>query len=83
MYSGIIKTYFPKKGYGFIIPDQDLGRDVFFHVSGCLVKSQNDIFVGLRVTFELGRPVKLATLPPAVYVRLEPVDTTVLAGGAQ
>lgn len=32
-HTGIVKWYSPDKGYGFIIPDTNMGDDVFVHAT--------------------------------------------------
>jgi CspA family cold shock protein len=50
MHQGIVKTFFPEKGFGFIKPDD--GRDdVFFHVNQ--VQNSASPRVDQRVSFDL------------------------------
>lgn len=65
-HSGVVKTYFDDKGYGFIEPDQS-GEDAFFHVSD-VEADEGDLEDGQRVSFSLtsGREG-----PQAVDVRVE------------
>jgi CRISPR-associated protein Cmr6 len=65
-HSGVIKTYFDEKGYGFIKPDRG-GDDAFFHVSD-VEAEESDLEGGQRVSFALtsGREG-----PQAVDVRVE------------
>jgi len=52
MYSGIIKTYDAKKGYGFIVPD-DGGHDVFVSKHLLLADLQNTLQAGQACSYDL------------------------------
>jgi cold shock CspA family protein len=65
METGIIKSYWPRRGFGFIIPD-DGRQDVFMHVSAFQDNPNSDLEIlqlpelaGLRVRFE-AKPRNLA-----------------------
>lgn len=48
---GKIKTIVSEKGYGFITPEGG-GKDIFFHVTGLVDVSLNDLRAGDQVEFE-------------------------------
>lgn len=52
MQTGKIKWFNPKKGYGFIIP-QDSDRDVFFHVTSMSEGNSKQLSDGQVVSFEI------------------------------
>ena len=52
MAQGKIKWFDPKKGYGFITPD-DGGKDAFLHISALETAGISQLEVGQRVTYEL------------------------------
>ena len=63
--TGIVSTYFPNKGYGFILADVDRASR-FFHVNHA-VKNYHPR-VGDRVQFTLDAPVRLGQPDQAVDV---------------
>ena len=69
-YSGIIRTFIPRRQFGFILRDD--GKDFFFH----LAEFHGTPTLGQRVEFELGPAVKLGMPDQAVEV-------TPVTGGAQ
>ena len=52
MAQGKIKWFDPKKGYGFITPD-DGGKDAFLHISALETAGINQLEVGQAITYEL------------------------------
>ena len=52
MAQGKIKWFDPKKGYGFITPD-DGGKDAFLHISALETAGISQLEVGQSVTYEL------------------------------
>ena len=52
MAQGKIKWFDPKKGYGFITPD-DGSKDAFLHISALDKAGINQLEVGQAVTYEL------------------------------
>ena len=52
MAQGKIKWFDPKKGYGFITPD-DGSKDAFLHISALEEAGINQLEVGQAVTYEL------------------------------
>ena len=52
MAQGKIKWFDPKKGYGFITPD-DGGKDAFLHISALETAGINQLEVGQAVSYEL------------------------------
>lgn len=52
MAQGKIKWFDPKKGYGFISPD-DGSKDAFLHISALEKAGINQLEVGQTVTYEL------------------------------
>ena len=52
MAQGKIKWFDPKKGYGFISPD-DGSKDAFLHISALEKAGINQLEVGQAVTYEL------------------------------
>ncbi len=58
MSTGIVKWFSPRKGYGFIIPD-DGGEDLFVHRSEIKMDGYVTILEeGHRVEFEIGEGEK-------------------------
>lgn len=54
MATGKVKWYDPKKGYGFIQPD-DGGKDIFVHVSAVNAAGIQGLAEGERVSYESER----------------------------
>ena len=52
MSQGKIKWFDPKKGYGFITPD-DGSKDAFLHISALETAGISQLEVGQSVTYEL------------------------------
>ena len=52
MAQGKIKWFDPKKGYGFITPD-DGSKDAFLHISALETAGINQLEVGQAVSYEL------------------------------
>jgi CspA family cold shock protein len=52
MAQGKIKWFDPKKGYGFITPD-DGGKDAFLHISALETAGISQLEVGQAITYEL------------------------------
>ena len=52
MAQGKIKWFDPKKGYGFITPD-DGSKDAFLHISALETAGISQLEVGQSVTYEL------------------------------
>jgi len=52
MAQGKLKWFDPKKGYGFITPD-DGSKDAFLHISALEKAGINQLEVGQAVTYEL------------------------------
>ena len=52
MPTGKVKWFDPKKGYGFIIPD-DGGRDLFVHITAVQKAGYTDLVQGVRVSYEI------------------------------
>jgi len=69
-YSGIIRTFFPNRHFGFIVRGDD-AKDIFFH--------QTDFHgmptLGQQVEFELGPAVMLGK--PEQAVRVKPIASAV------
>ena len=68
---GKVKWFSADKGYGFIIPDRQIGEDVFVHISAVRRSGLEALDKDQRVSFHIkdnkGRPVavKLTVLPAA------------------
>ncbi len=52
MKNGTVKWFDPKKGFGFIVPD-DGGNDVFVHYSALNMKGFKTLDEGDKVQYEL------------------------------
>lgn len=52
MSTGIVKWFNPKKGFGFIQPEQG-GKDVFVHITALQDAGISDLNDGQRVSYEL------------------------------
>tara|TARA_B100001989_G_C24528639_1_gene460234 strand:+ start:1480 stop:1689 length:210 start_codon:yes stop_codon:yes gene_type:complete len=50
--TGTVKWFDPKKGFGFIVPD-DGGQDVFVHISAVEAAGMNGLDEGQKISFEL------------------------------
>ncbi len=61
MPTGIVKSFNPSKGFGYIVPDEG-GNDVFVHISVVERAGLTNLNEGHRVEYELvtGRDGKLA-----------------------
>ena len=53
MAQGKLKWFDPKKGYGFITPDDD-SKDVFLHISALEEAGIDTLQEGEAVSFEIG-----------------------------
>ena len=47
---GTVKFYNPSKGFGFITPDDDGGKDVFVHATTLVAANISALFEGDRVS---------------------------------
>ena len=72
-YSGIIKTFFRHRLFGFIL--QDDGKEIFFHQTDF---EKGTPILGERVAFELGDPAKLGM--PKQAVNITTVSTAAAEG---
>lgn len=52
MHTGTVKWFDPKKGFGFITPD-DKGQDVFVHISAVQAAGRNTLLEKQKVRYEL------------------------------
>ena len=52
MPTGVVKWYYPTKGFGFIAPDGG-GKDVFVHVSAVQRAGHGDPQEGDRISYDL------------------------------
>jgi CspA family cold shock protein len=61
MATGVVKWFDPKKGFGFIQPD-DGGRDVFVHISAVQTAGMQGLIDGQRISYEVlpGRQGKVS-----------------------
>ena len=61
MATGVVKWFDPKKGFGFIQPD-DGGRDVFVHISAVQNAGMQGLNEGQKVSYEAtpGRQGKIS-----------------------
>lgn len=50
-YTGSIKWFSEKKGYGFVLPETG-GKDVFLHISG--IQGGSPVTEGQKVVYDLG-----------------------------
>ncbi len=50
--TGTVKWFDPKKGFGFIVPD-DGGQDIFVHISAVEAAGMNGLDEGQKVSFDL------------------------------
>jgi CspA family cold shock protein len=53
MATGVVKWFNPTKGYGFIVPDDGAGSDVFVHISAVEKAGLNTLNDGQKVGYEL------------------------------
>ena len=51
---GTVKWFDPRRGYGFIQPE-DGSQDVFVHISAVERSGMNNLHEGQRISFELER----------------------------
>lgn len=67
---GILKTYFPKRGFGFI-KSLESDQDFFFHIKSCSIPEEK-LVEGLEVQFEIGQhPVTYRELAQTVSLRIK------------
>lgn len=67
MYTGVIKSFNPTRGFGFILPSSG-GPDLFMHVNNlCRGVDEAEVREGAEVSFELGEGEKG---PKAVDIRV-------------
>ena len=52
MNTGTVKWFNETKGYGFIQPD-DVGKDVFVHISAVERAGMRNLIEGQRITYEI------------------------------
>ncbi len=57
MSTGIVKWFSPRKGFGFIVPD-DGGEDLFVHRSEIKMDGYITLDEGQKVEFEIGQGEK-------------------------
>ncbi|MDH5723684.1 MAG: cold-shock protein [Alphaproteobacteria bacterium] len=50
--TGTVKWFDPKKGFGFIVPD-DGGQDVFVHITAVEAAGMKSLDEGQKVSFDL------------------------------
>ena len=50
--TGIIVSWIERKKFGFILPDDSNGEEIFLHISDC--PNGQPVTVNTRVSFELG-----------------------------
>jgi len=53
MATGVVKWFNPTKGYGFIVPDDGNGSDIFVHISAVEAAGCNTLNDGQKVSYEL------------------------------
>lgn len=51
-FTGIVRWFSNKKGYGFIAPDQE-GTDIFFHYSGIAMEGYKTLKLNDKVEFSI------------------------------
>lgn len=71
MTTGIVKWFNPRKGFGFIQPD-DGGKDIFVHISAVHRGGLQTLETGAQISYELaterGKPVAV-NLKPATQAQ--------------
>jgi cold shock CspA family protein len=72
-YSGTIRTFIPRRKFGFILRD-DNGKEVFFHQMDF---EKGTPVLGQRVGFELGPAVRLGM--PEQGINVTPVSDAIFA----
>ena len=51
---GVVSWFDPKKGYGFITPDDNSGVDVFVHFSDVNAEGFKTLYKDQKVSYEIG-----------------------------
>ena len=67
MATGTVKWFSDAKGYGFIEPDGEAGKDIFAHFSAIQMDGFRTLRMGSRVSYELHdgpRDCMHSRLPP-------------------
>lgn len=63
---GIVKEYYAERGFGFL--EDEMGHEIFVHVSGLNLKDGQRLEEGDRVSYEIAVGAKG---PQAIHVRVE------------
>ena len=53
MPTGTVKWFNNRKGYGFVVPDEQVGEDVFIHYSFIEMEGFKTLSEGQKINFEL------------------------------
>ena len=53
MPTGTVKWFNNRKGYGFVVPDEQVGEDVFIHYSSIEMEGFKTLSEGQKINFEL------------------------------
>ena len=53
MSTGTVKWFNNRKGYGFVVPDEQVGEDVFIHYSSIEMEGFKTLSEGQKINFEL------------------------------
>lgn len=80
--TGIVNFFDESRGFGFIRPDGNNGRDLFVHISG--VSGQRPLQKGERVSFEVHKGQKgQQAVRVIVFLDCEPKDASQKAAGEE